>query len=148
MDDKNSETMPWAWRQQLPAVGAGYAEAGDIANLPERSAAVYVPGRQITLAHIIAAPKPVIYEKLSLAPETGRLGEWAIGIMKFTPWETSFVAADLAADAAAIQIGFVDRFVGCLVITGCLANVEIALEAVIAYCRDILHYAAPALTRS
>ncbi len=148
MDGKNSGTIPWAWRQNLPAVGAGYAAAADLANLPERSAAVYVPGRQITLAHIIAAPKPIIYEKLSLAPDMARLGEWAIGILKFTPWETSFVAADLAADAAAIQIGFVDRFVGCLVITGCLANVEIALEAVIAYCRDTLHYAVPALTRS
>lgn len=123
-------------------------DSGAMPDLPERSVEVYVPGRQITLAHILAAPKPIIYEKLSLEPDWAQLGAWAIGIMKFTPWEASFVAADLADNAAAIEIGFVDRFVGCLVITGYLENVETALRAVVDYCRDELHFAVPRLTRS
>lgn len=134
--------------QRNPAVGGGYASEVDIAAWAERTVQVYVPGRQMTLAHLIAAPKPVIYEKLSLEPDWEHIGQWAIGIMKFTPWETAFVAADIATDAAAVEIGFVDRFVGCLVITGYMSNVETALGAVRDYCRDTLGFAVPTLTRS
>ena len=131
-----------------PDLGGGYASQIDTAALEERSIQVYVPGRQMTLAHVIAAPKPIIYEKLSLEPDWQHLGQWAIGIMKFTPWETAFVAADIATDASAVKIGFVDRFVGCLIITGYLTNVETSLVAVRDYCRDTLGFSVPPITRS
>ena len=38
-----------------------------------------VPGRQITLAHIIANPDPILYEKLGLDPRID-YGNAAIGI--------------------------------------------------------------------
>ena len=44
-----------------PDLGGGYASQIDTAALEERSIQVYVPGRQMTLAHVIAAPKPIIY---------------------------------------------------------------------------------------
>ena len=68
--------------------------------------------------------------------------------MKFTPWESSFVAADIATDTAAVRIGFVDRFVGCLVITGLNTNVMMAMEGVRNYFRDKLSFAVCDITKS
>lgn len=146
--DKNGQPLTDILKSSLPEVGTGYVDAADIAALDEKSVQVCVPGRQMTLAHVIAAPREIIYEKLSLEPDPKHLGEWAIGIMKFTPWETALVAADIATDASAVKIGFVDRFVGCLVITGYLVNVETALDEVRSYCRDTLGFSVPPLTRS
>ena len=43
----------------------------------------FVPGKQITLAHVIAGPDPAIYVKLGLEPEQMD----AIGILTITPSE-------------------------------------------------------------
>ncbi len=43
-----------------------------------------VPGKQITLAHIIANPDPVIYRKLGLDPKLD-YSKSAIGIVTVTP---------------------------------------------------------------
>ena len=109
---------------------------------------VYVPGKEMSLAHVISAPKPIIYEKLSLEPDGDDLSKWAIGIMKFTPWEASFVAADIATDASDVKIGFVDRFVGCLVITGYHSNVLTAMEGVRNYFKDTLKFSVCDMTKS
>ena len=85
----------------------------------------YVPGKQITLAHLIASPDDSLYQKLGL--ET----QGAIGIMTITPSEGAIIAADIATKAAGVDIGFLDRFSGSLVITGDVASVEAALKQVI-----------------
>ena len=51
----------------------------------------FVPGKQITLAHIIANPVPKLYEKMGLIDGTG-----AIGIFTITPSEGAIIAADVA----------------------------------------------------
>jgi len=84
----------------------------------------FVPGKQVTLAHVIAQPVPDIYNRLGLE-ESG-----AIGIVTLTPGETSIIAADIATKAASVSIGFLDRFTGSLVITGDVASVETALQEV------------------
>ncbi len=114
----------------------------------KRMTHVYVPGKEMSLAHIMSAPKAVIYEKLSLEPDWDNLAKWSIGIMKFTPWESSFVAADIATDTSAVEIGFVDRFVGCLVITGFHTNVVTAMEGVRNYMRDTLGFSVCEITKS
>ena len=43
-----------------------------------------VPGKQITLAHIIASPDPILYEKLGLDPGID-YARAAIGIMTVSP---------------------------------------------------------------
>lgn len=43
------------------------------------------------------------------------------------------VAADVAIKSAHIQIGFMDRFCGSLIITGSLAQVQTAVEAVVQF---------------
>jgi len=85
----------------------------------------FVPGKQVTLAHVIASPDDALYAKLGLIDARG-----AIGIFTITPSEGAMIAADVATKAADVTIGFVDRFNGSLVITGDVSGVEAALEEV------------------
>ncbi|MGI6686268.1 MAG: ethanolamine utilization microcompartment protein EutS [Bacillota bacterium] len=102
----------------------------------------YVPGKQVTLAHVIAHPVREIYEKMGL-PERG-----AIGILTLTPGETAIIAADIATKAAEVEIGFLDRFTGALVIVGDVASVETALKEVNNFLESQLFYAPARMTRS
>ena len=86
----------------------------------------FVPGKQVTLAHVIASPVQQLYGKLGLL-----VAEGAIGIFTITPSEAAMIAADVASKAADVSIGFVDRFNGSLVITGDVAAVEAALNDVL-----------------
>ena len=54
-----------------------------------------VPGRQVTLAHIIASPDPILYQKLGLDPSLD-YDKAAIGISTVTPSETAVIMADIA----------------------------------------------------
>lgn len=109
----------------------------------------YVPGKQITLAHIIANPQSSVYKKLGLA-EGGvhASGRSAIGILTITPSEAAIIAADSATKAADVEIGFVDRFSGSLVITGDVASVEAALKSIIGLLTDVLKFSSSSITRS
>lgn len=104
----------------------------------------YVPGKQITLAHVIASPQRGIYAKLGLDDAGGD----AIGILTITPCEGVIIAADIATKAAAVDIGFLDRFGGSLVLTGDVASVESALRSVLDYFGRTLHYASVEMTRT
>lgn len=83
----------------------------------------YVPGRQITIAHVIANPDRELCQRVGLE------GADAIGIMTITPGESAIIAGDLALKAADVEIGFLDRFSGTLVVTGRLTSVEAAIDA-------------------
>ncbi len=92
-----------------------------------------VPGKEITLAHVIASPDPVMYQKLGLNPELDFSGA-AIGILTVTPAETAIIAADLSTKSANVDLSFVDRFSGTLITTGLISDVESGLRAVLEYC--------------
>jgi ethanolamine utilization protein EutS len=62
-----------------------------------------VPGKQVTIAHVIASPAPDIYERLGIDDKG------AIGILTLSPYETAIIAADIATKAADVEIGFLDR---------------------------------------
>lgn len=96
-----------------------------------------VPGKQITLAHIIANPDPVIYRKLGLDPKLD-YSKSAIGIVTVTPSETSIICADIAIKSTGVDLSFVDRFSGTLIFTGLVSQVEQAMEDLCDYCRDKL----------
>ena len=104
----------------------------------------YVPGKQVTLAHLISGPQKGIYLKLGLDDEVSE----AIGILTITPSEGVIIAADIATKAAAVDIGFLDRFGGSLLLVGDVASVESALAAVLAYFEGVLHYDSVEMTRS
>ena len=102
----------------------------------------FVPGKQVTLAHIIPSPVPSLYMKLGLIDAEG-----AIGIFTITPNEAAMIAADVAA--ADIELGLVDRFNGSLVITGDVAAVEAAMSEVMhVLCEQMGFTAAADFTRS
>jgi len=87
-----------------------------------------VPGKQITIAHIIASPMSDIYERLGI-DEKG-----AIGILTLSPYETAIIAAD--------------RFTGSVVINGDVQSVETALGAVNDTLRDMLGFTPATITRT
>lgn len=104
----------------------------------------YVPGKQVTLAHLIANPNEDLFRKLGLNGENRN----AIGILTITPCEASIIAADVATKAAGVSIGFVDRFSGSLVVTGDVGSVEAALEEVLKVLSGILKFSIPIITKS
>lgn len=106
-----------------------------------------VPGRQITLAHIIANPDAVLYEKLGLDPRV-EYSKSAIGVMTVSPAETAIIMADIAVKSSGAELGFVDRFSGSLIITGSVSEVEAAVRAILDYSRDTLGYSICEITKT
>lgn len=109
----------------------------------ERIIQEFVPGKQVTLAHVIANPDKNLYGKLGLIDAEG-----AIGIMTITPSEAAMIAADVATKSADVKIGFVDRFNGSLVITGDVAAVEVAIRDVMGVLCDAMGFAKTAVTKT
>ncbi|PKM94424.1 MAG: propanediol utilization protein [Firmicutes bacterium HGW-Firmicutes-1] len=106
-----------------------------------------VPGKQITLAHIIASPDPTIYKKLGLNPDLD-YARSAIGILTTSPSEVSVIAGDLAIKTANVELGFIDRFSGTLIITGKVSEVEASIQAIIKYTKENLGFTICELTRT
>ena len=106
-----------------------------------------VPGKQITLAHIIASPDPIMYQKLGLNPDIDFSGS-AIGILTVSPAETAIIAADIATKSGNIDLSFVDRFSGTLIITGLISDVESALKAICVFASDRLGFTVCDISRS
>lgn len=103
----------------------------------------FVPGKQVTLAHVIASPDQTLYGKLGLIDAHG-----AIGILTITPSEAAMIAGDVATKAADVSIGFVDRFNGSLVITGDVAAVQAALQDVIKTLCDMMGFDSAPITKT
>lgn len=106
-----------------------------------------VPGKQITLAHIIAAPDKVVYQKLGLNPEID-YNKAAIGILTVSPAETAVIAADIALKTSNVELGFVDRFSGTVIVTGMVSDTQAAIEAAVKYIRDTLGFSVCEVTRT
>lgn len=102
----------------------------------------FVPGKQLTLSHLIANPDLEMLQKLGIQ-EAG-----ALGIMTCTPSETVIIAADLATKAAYVKIGFLDRFTGSLVIIGTVAEVEMAMLQINRFLETKLGYTPAVITKS
>lgn len=105
-----------------------------------------VAGKEITLAHVIGGPAPIVYTKLGLNPQID-YGSSAIGIMNMTPMESVVIASDIAVKSGDIYLGFADRFSGTLIITGDLSAVENAIQEVVRYFRDDLGYVSCPITK-
>lgn len=104
----------------------------------------YVPGKQVTLAHLIANPQGSIYRKLGISDDYND----AIGILTITPSEAAIIAADVATKSSNVEIGFLDRFSGSLVIVGDVASVEAALKEVLEVLTNVLSFTPAKITRS
>lgn len=106
-----------------------------------------VPGKQITLAHIIANPDEVLYKKLGLDTSVEHeIG--AIGILTISPSETVIIAGDIAIKASGAELGFVDRFSGTLIVTGSVSSVQEALISILKYSKETLGYEVCEITKT
>ena len=103
-----------------------------------------VPGRQITLAHIIANPDPSLYPSLSMENEIHS----AIGILTITPPETAIIIADIAIKSAGVKVISVDRVSGSLIVTGTVSAVESAVRAILEYVGITLGFEVCSLTKT
>jgi len=102
----------------------------------------YVPGKQVTLAHLIANPKKELNKNLGLNEEG------AIGVMTITPSEAVIIAGDIAIKVADVKIGFIDRFTGSLMIWGKVTDVETALREINLILENKLGFTPAKLTRT
>ena len=102
----------------------------------------FVPGKQVTLNHLIANPDEDMFDKLGIQ-QTG-----ALGILTLTPSETVIIAGDHATKAANVSIGFLDRFTGSLVLVGSVAEVETALKEINNFLREVLAFTTAEITKS
>ena len=108
-----------------------------------RMTRVRVPGKSIDFAHVFTPSDSVVYKNLALdigvhegEDHTGQ----SIGIVRMTPWEAVVVATDVAVKAADIEVGFMDRFGGALIILGGLSQGLTAIEEVVRFFRDELNF--------
>ena len=104
---------------------------------------VRVPGKAVCLAHVITPSEKCIYENLALHigvhEGEDHTGE-SIGMVRFTPWEAVVVAADVAMKSADVQLCFMDRFCGSLIISGGLSGVQTAVEEVVRFFGEELDF--------
>ena len=85
----------------------------------------FVPGKQVTMAHLIANPEPDLYKKLGVVGE--RTG--ALGILTITPGEGAIVN-------------------GSVVINGDVASVEAALKDVLDVLGNVMGFTPAPITRT
>ncbi len=104
----------------------------------------YVPGKQVTLAHLIANPNKEMCIKLGLDEENTN----AIGILTITPGEAAIISADIATKSGSVDLGFLDRFSGTLLLVGDYASVESSLKAVLEFLKETLKFYICEITRS
>ena len=107
-----------------------------------------VPGKQITLAHIIANPDDTLYKKLGLDPTVDYSKKSAIGFVTMSPSEYAIIAADLSLKSSGAEVGFVDRFSGTLIVVGSVSQVEAAMIAVVEYAEQKLGFHVCPITKT
>ena len=105
-----------------------------------------VAGKEITFAHVMGGPDPIIYQKLGLNPQVDYRSS-AIGIMNMTPPESAVIASDIAVKSGDVYLGFADRFTGTLIITGDISDVVSAMTEIVDYFRDELGYVVCKITK-
>jgi ethanolamine utilization protein EutS len=97
----------------------------------------HVPGKQITIAHIIANPDPSLYASIGLK-EAG--GKPAVGIVTVCPAEAAIIAGDIAIKAAGVKLECADRVTGSLIFTGSVSEIEASLGALTDYAKTKLGF--------
>ena len=95
-----------------------------------------VPGKAVCLAHVLNPTDPCIYQNLALHigvhEGEDHTGE-TLGLIRFTPWEAVVAAADVAMKSANVQLCFMDRFCGSLIVSGNMTDVETCVEEVVRF---------------
>ena len=104
-----------------------------------------VPGKQLTLAHIIANPDPALFKAANPQEcfETG-----AMGILTITPPETAIIIADIAIKSAGVKVISISTTSGSLLIGGTVSQIESAILAILSYVQEKLRFEICELTKT
>ncbi|GEK27865.1 BMC domain-containing protein [Furfurilactobacillus siliginis] len=103
----------------------------------------YVPGKQVTLTHIISSPTADVFEKLGIEDTHD-----SVGILTITPAEAAIIAADVALKSGGVEIGFMDRFSGTIILHGSIDGLVAAFESANAKMATMLHFSVSKITQS
>ncbi len=103
-----------------------------------------VPGKQLTLVHLIANPDDNLYDKLGLEKKASS----AIGIVTVTPAETAIILGDISLKSSGVYLECVDRVSGTLIFTGTVSEVEAALHALSDYAENKLKFEVCEMTKT
>ncbi|HWQ75483.1 MAG TPA: BMC domain-containing protein [Syntrophomonas sp.] len=113
-----------------------------MAEMKQRIIQESVPGKQVTLCHMIAHCDTALVDKLGMEEES------AAGIMTITPYEAVIIAADRAVKTSDVELVVVDRFTGTLLITGKVSSVGPALCEANRYLSEVLNFDSTDFTQS
>ncbi len=104
----------------------------------------FVPGKQVTLAHIIANADQQLFTKIGLMDKTAG----SVAVLTLTPGEAAIIGGDIATKSSAVQLAYVDRFSGSLLLVGQLSDIETAVRDVVDTLRDVLGFTPAPITRT
>lgn len=104
----------------------------------------FVPGKQVTLAHIMANADAKLFPKIGLMDK--HCG--AVAVMTLTPGESAIIGGDIAAKTSSVELAYVDRFSGSLLLVGELSDVEAAVRSVVDTLVGVLGFTPCAITRT
>ncbi|MCF6166624.1 Ethanolamine utilization protein similar to PduU [Furfurilactobacillus rossiae] len=102
-----------------------------------------VPGKQVTLAHIILHPDKEIFDKLGIEDTST-----ALGLLTITPGEAAAIASDVSGKAGNVNVVFIDRFSGSVLLAGQVDDVRAAIEAAEDTLSKILDFTITPITQS
>ena len=99
-----------------------------------------VPGKQVSLAHIIANPDKSILAALKL-DMGNEMDSTSIGVLTVTPPQTAIILADIAVKSAGVRIAHLDCYEsGSLMVAGTVSQVKSSVGAVLTYVENRLGY--------
>ncbi len=107
-----------------------------------RTVNVGTVAKEIPFANLVGSPDDAVFSSLALdiGFHEGEMPEGSLGIMNMTPPESVIIAADLAVKSGSVDVGFMDRFKGALIITGKRSDVEHAMRENLEFFSKSLHY--------
>lgn len=115
----------------------------DNADRANRIIQEHVPGKEMTLVHLIANLEPEVARLLAHSGQGN-----TIGIITISPGEAAIIVADLSLKSGSIQIQQLNPDCGSVVIKGDLSSVEFALNNVRDIMGRVMNFAVCPLTRT
>ena len=145
---KGTQAKKIAAKYQIPHISTGDIFRANIKNGTElgKKAKTYMDQGLLVPDELTC---DLVVDSLHIGVHEGEdhTGE-ALGMIRFTPWEAVVVAADIAVKSANVEIGFMDRFSGSLILTGGLTEVQTAVEEVVKFFREVLGFKTCAVHKS
>lgn len=109
----------------------------------ERVIQEHVPGKEVTLIHLIANLDQSLANKIDV-----QQGARSLGLITVSPNEAAIVIADLAVKSGDVVVEQLDQGNGSVVFSGDLSSVESALQKVEYVLSNVMQFAVCPITRT